>query len=87
MRDVLLFPDCQHGVQHRIDGEMHLTPAQPRRGVVDAAERSETERTCVDPEFQWFAFPAFEDCQVHGHTAENCNAHAQRTLSAYARKG
>jgi len=85
MRDVLLFPDRQRGLQHRIDGEMHLTRlSHARHCKCRRAQRD--ERTGVHPEFQWLAFPAFEDCQVHGHTAEKCNAHAQR-LSAYARKG
>ena len=59
--DVFRLPRGQRRVEHRVEGEMRFTPTQPRRCVVQAHDRSQSESARVDAQFQRLTVPALED--------------------------
>src|SRR3954470_21839207 len=81
--DVLLFPGRKRRIQHRVDREVSLPPAQPRCGVVQPHDDGEREGCAMDAELQLLTRAALEDLEVHCHTAERC----KRCSELSARRG
>src|SRR5262245_58102979 len=73
MRDVLLLPDDQGCVDDGVHREMDVAAGEPGGGVVDAAQRGESERAGVNTKLQRLAVSALEHREVHGHMDEESN--------------
>jgi hypothetical protein len=87
MPHVVLFPECRREIDHGVDGEMALTPANPRGRVVRAHNDREPQRDAVNDSFERLAAADIEDrkgspefSRLHSridssrHATRNCNS-------------
>src|SRR5437867_12639000 len=68
MRDLLLLPRRERGIEHRVDCKVRLAPAEPGGRVVEAHHDRQTQGRRVDSCLQPLGGARLQDVQLHVHT-------------------